>query len=92
MMQNCKALKNEKYREIMIQVLNKLHNADKLVKGYNMLIFLITLNYVIYNSNSAKKRVYGIIPMVEKPKLNFSNHSKNFLHQTKKMKIMKMKL
>ena len=55
MMQNCKALKNEKYREIMIQVLNKLHNADKIVKGYNMLIFLITLNYVIYNSNSPTK-------------------------------------
>ena len=55
MMQNCKALKNENYREIMIQVLNKLHNADKLVKGYNMLIFLITLNYVIYNSNSPTK-------------------------------------
>ena len=55
MIKMCKRIKNERYREIMIQILNKLHNADKLVKGYNIILFMTTLNYVIYNANSATK-------------------------------------
>ena len=49
-------VKNDRHKELMNKVADKLHMADKLKKEYDIRIILATLNYVTYMSNSYRNK------------------------------------
>jgi len=71
-------MKNQQNKDVMKKVMDKLYFGDKLKKEYDIRIVLITINYVLYMSNSGSSSALWKNPNGKKAESDFFKSFEKF--------------
>lgn len=71
-------MKNQQSKDVMKKVMDKLYFGDKLKKEYDIRIILVTINYVLYMSNTGRSSALWDNPKGKKAQLEFFKSFEKF--------------